>query len=398
MSYLIFCSFEVGGLPFKMAEILNRHGIDTFYVSLQTGSADHNSTQFHYGKRDEPWDVSSLFAGNHMTPTMIVQILKKIREEYRISHCLATGSKASLLLRAGISYNYWSFGADLDQDCFCPYWAIDYPLWKKLLVNLKFIATTKPTQRVSICSSDAVMIAPYQLDALQKVCSDKRLFFFPHFLEIPDFNEVMSRREKSRKEVSALIGADHYFFSTARHFWGGRHAEFSDNKGNDVILRAFAAYRRMTDEHVKLVLIRKGPDVDASQRLAEELGIGRFIYWMDEVKRGDLEKYYQGASVCFGQFGTPVISFATLEPLTWATPCISYYETPPPNFPFYREMPPLINSRDPIVIAAHLQRLMTSSEYYESLCSRSWHWVKEHCSEEKFAQEFVGIFAGKHLE
>ena len=32
MSFLVFCSFEVGGIPFRMAEILNRYKVETYYI------------------------------------------------------------------------------------------------------------------------------------------------------------------------------------------------------------------------------------------------------------------------------------------------------------------------------------------------------------------------------
>ena len=47
MSYLIFCSFEVGGLPYRMAEILNAHGVEAYYASIAKPTLGHDSTQFH---------------------------------------------------------------------------------------------------------------------------------------------------------------------------------------------------------------------------------------------------------------------------------------------------------------------------------------------------------------
>lgn len=129
MNYLIFCSFEVGGLPYKMAEILNRHNVKTYYISIAKEASGHDSTRFHYGDKGEDWNLSGMVK-NEMNSSEIIKLLKKIKETYNIKYCLATGEKSYLLKKAGINYHYWSYGADVDQ---CTFLFIFYLLAMKFM-------------------------------------------------------------------------------------------------------------------------------------------------------------------------------------------------------------------------------------------------------------------------
>lgn len=398
MSYLVFCSFEVGGLPFRIAEILNRHGIRAYYVSVQpvqsvrAAGRAHDSTSFHFGNRHEEWDLSPLFRSRLFSGRLLANTLEIIKRDYGITHCFATGRKAYLLKRAGIPFHYWSFGSDLDQACFRPDWAIGYPLWRKTLAWLKFLAVTRPEQRATMHAGEAVMIAPYQLPTLEKICPGKRQFFFPHFIDVRDYDKLSAAKTESRKAICAETGADYYFFSAARHYWSGPRRRVADNKGNDTVLKAFVEYRKAVSDRVKLVMVNKGPDVEASSELARELGIEADIVWVNEMSRDKLERFYLGASASFGQFGTSLITFVVLEPMAQATPCISYHEEVPAGVPFYSELPPMINSRDPVEIASCLRRLMSDETYRTDLEYRSWRWVKENCAEKRFVASFLNIF------
>ena len=117
MSYLIFCSFEVGGLPYKMAETLNRHGVKTYYISLAWKNHSHDSTAFHYGEKREDWDLSSYFDSRFWSTKKDIAFLRHMKIKYNIDYCLATGHKAYLLKEAGMDYAYLSYGFDLDQCC-----------------------------------------------------------------------------------------------------------------------------------------------------------------------------------------------------------------------------------------------------------------------------------------
>lgn len=375
-----------------MAEILNRHGVRTYYISLQTGLSDHDSTQFHYGDRREEWDLSHLFRQTVDSGRKIVSLLAGIKKDFDISCCLATGDKALLLHKAGIKYNYWSFGSDLDQFSFSPMWPPDYPLWKKCIAYPRFALTERRAQRASIRLCDSLMIVPYQQNALNRISPGKKLFFVSHFFNVPDYELLSQRKIESSRAICNAIGADMFFFSAVRHFWGNHQSSFTDNKGNDVALLAFSGYIKKATSNVKLVLVRKGPDVDASMALAEKLGISSNIVWLKEMAREELDRYYEGAALCLGQFATPVISFAVLEPLVHGTASISYFKNEAPDVPFYEEIPPIIDSKDPVQIADAMDRLTSNNKYAAETSCKSWLWIKDNCSEERFVATFLKSF------
>ena len=392
MSYLIFCSFEVGGQPFKIAEALNRNGIETYYISL-VNSTGHDSAKFHFGERSDPWNLSYMFHDRHvLSPSGIIKRLQEIKNVYKISNCFATGTKSYLLSDAGMKYHYWCHGADLDQQCFRRVLPSNYPLWKSCIKYLFFICKERREARASICRAEKVMIAPYQKDALKKLCMHKKLFFIPHMFNVDNYEIVNTKKEENRITISRDIKAKRFFFSSVRHVWSGDFKHETDNKGNDVILFSFKKYLEITADYAsKLVLVEKGPDVEDSKALARELCIEKNIIWVNEMKREELDGFYQGAIACFGQFGTPVLTYASLEPLANGTVCISYYEKNTVGVPFYTDMPPIFNSKDSDDMACFMGKLKDCA-YSDELSYKSWCWAKNNCSEEKFIESFVKSF------
>lgn len=395
MSYLIFCSFEVGGLPYRMAEILNAQGVETYYASIAKPNNTHDSTQFHYGRPDVPWDLTPRFREAMGSGKKINALLGQVQREFHLTHSFATGQRAYLLREAGLPYHYWSFGSDLDFLVnFFPNLIHCYSWWARPKGFLMYLLRFRREARRTFANATAVMIAPYQIGAYLKVCPDKPMFFFPHFFKITDWETLCSQKRASRQEIGAKIGADRFFFSSTRHVWSGPLEQSPDAKGNDVILRAFREYLNLSgDQEVKLVLVDKGPNVSASRALAQELNIASQLVWVGEMKRDQLDQYYQGAGLCFGQFGTPVLAFTALEPLAQASVSISAFERIDPRVPFYPEDPPIFKSKDPREIGEFMAQIMSQPQQYADLCRRSWEWIKENCSEARFAAEFVKSFS-----
>lgn len=390
MSYLIFCSSEVGGFPFKITETLNRHGVETYYISLAPNSNDHNSTEFHYGKRKEDWDLSLLFDKNLHNPAKDITLLNYIKSKYNIKGAFATGHKSYFLDKAGIEYKYWSYGSDLDQYCKKFIFPERFPIWKELILTPYFLLTFCRMQRVSIIRADALMISMHQVKEQRALCPKSKLFFLPHLIPVEHYEVLSKKKIEAKNKICKSIGTERFFFSSARHFWFGKNRAFTDYKGNDCILYSFMNYLNISgDKASKLILIRKGPDVKESISLIYRLGIDHYVIWIDEMKRDDLWDYYQGASMCFGQFGTPALTYAVVEPLSTATPCVTFIGDYDRSIPFYKTMPPILNSRDPEEIACFMYKLTSDKEHESHMCYASWLWAKENCSEEKFVRAFV---------
>lgn len=395
MSYLIFCSFEVGGLPYKMAELLNSRNIETYYISIARKISGHDSTAFHHSGKPAQWDLSSLFFSRFLTPSGIINTLKKIKNKYNVLGCLATGNLSYYLKYAGINYKYWSYGSDLDQVYSRRVFPSHYSIWKTILryPYLKIVAPL--TIKKTIISSDAVMISPYQINALKKIDTNKNIFCVPHFAKILDFNCLSKLKIENKNKICNKIDAKQYFFSSVRHVWKGINQELADNKGNDIILKSFSRYIKSSgDSDTRLLLINKGFDVEYSKLLSRQLGIEKFVIWLDEMRREELFQYYQGAALCFGQFGTPIITNTVIESLSSASVCISFFNMDS-SYVCYKEQPPVFNSKDDEEIANFIIRITRDANSYKDLSYKSWLWAAQNCSEEKFIESFVNIFNDK---
>ena len=92
------------------------------------------------------------------------------------------------------------------------------------------------------------------------------------------------------------------------------------------------------------------------------------------------------------QFATPAIVFSVLEPLSNATPCISFLDANKTLVPIYDDLPPVINSRNPDEIAKFIHEILTDYDYCTNLGYKSWLWIKNNSSEEKFVKSFCDVF------
>ena|GEM_PF-758456 len=396
MSYLIFCTFEVGGFPFRMAETLNRHGVETYYIYLGRRRSEHDSAEFHYGNQSPEWDLSSSFENILADSKKVIRQLNHIKAKKNILNCLATGRRAYLLKMGGIEYKYWSYGSDLDQECFIRVPLTNHPLCKRVFVHPYRVFSECRDARKSIRDAISVMISSYQLDSLNRICS-KSMFFLPHYFKVVDYQLLLQQKAQSKKIICEQIGAKRYFFSATRQVWSGHLRDMMDNKGNDIILNSYAIFRRLTgDRHSKLVFVEKGPDVDASKLLSRSLKLDESVAWVDEMRREELNRYYQGADICFGQFGTPVLTYAALEPLANGTISVSFLNENSFTSPFYSENPPIFSSKDPKEIAEFIVRTSSEKENHAALSHKSWVWIQDNCSEGKFVKSFINLFDKIH--
>lgn len=353
---------------------------------------DHDSALFHYGQTKKPsWDLSELFVKNLSRPSQLTVLLRDVGRRYGITGCFATGSRSFLLAKAGIPYHYWSYGSDLDVlyfDRICPVCcsAVQRAVH---FFSVRFLFGRDMKRTLE--GAAKIMIAPYQKRGLEMLSVKKEQFFLPHVLGVScDFEALRKEKEHSCRMLCLELEVDEFFFSSVRHVWAKDNARLADNKGNDVAIRAFSSYlERTKNKRSKLVFVDKGYDVAASKKLIETLGLRDRVVWVGQVPRDKLADYYKGAKLCFGQFGNPVLTNAALEPLSFATPCVSYYGGEKTTVPFYSTLPPVYNSKNIQEIVVFMHKLEQNRNFEENLCKGSWDWVRDYCSEESFTDAFV---------
>jgi len=266
----------------------------------------------------------------------------------------------------------------------------EYAFLKKFKVYLYILLNFCKEQRISILNSVSLMILSYQEKLYKQLCPHKRLFFLPSLTQVMEYEQLRKEKVRSKKMVCGTINADNFFFSATRHFWYGKNSFFADNKGNDIIFYSFARYLKISgDRKSKLILGIKGPDVEQSKKLSDFLDISDYIIWVKEMRRDELGVYYRGASACLGQFGTPALTYAALEPLSNATSCASFARDNDTYVPFYKSMPPIFNSKDPCEIGKFMHKIISDAEYASKMSYESWFWAKNNCSEERFVESFV---------
>lgn len=396
MSYLIFCSFEVGGLPYRFAELLNKHGVKTYYVSIDRPLHKHDSTTFHYGTdKLQDWDLSASFKKDFKSMNLIVDKLHDLKHRLDIKGCFATGSKSFLLDHADIPYAYWSFGADLDY-IYPPYFFSQMRLALKKYYYRFFGKSLFSEEMVkTLNGAKKLMVSSYQKRTLNRLAIDKQLFFLPHTYSVaPDFDVLIKQKENFKAILCNEFNADYFFFSSVRQVWKNRSNLTGDSKNNDIAIKAFSLYlQKAKKDNCKLVMINKGCDVDATKKIISSLSLRDYVIWIDEAKRQDLSKYYMGADLCVGHFGTPVLTNSVLEPLSFATPCVSYYGQTVKDMPFYDEYPPVYNSNDPAEISDFMAKVHENREFAGQLEYRSWDWARRFCNENEFVDRFKGAMS-----
>lgn len=79
------------------------------------------------------------------------------------------------------------------------------------------------------------------------------------------------------------------YFMISRHSW---HSPWSDLKGNDKFIRAFARFVHERRPNVRLFCIDKGIDVQHSRDLIAELGIESYVEWLPEMNKEQLRGWY----------------------------------------------------------------------------------------------------------
>lgn len=382
MAYLIYCSFEAGGFPYIFSRLLNRHGVETYYVSTGT-QRTHDSAVFHFGERRDSWNLSGLLSPSACHSRSFERLI----ERYDIRRCFATGTGLNALEATRLPYMYWSYGADIDHECA---W-IDpssRPVTPRQWLSYVAHVARVPGARSAVLGADAVFIAPYQRQHMARLCPGKKLFFVPQVVPVAPWEALLARRTAARAKLCGELGARYLFFSSTRHHWGAAAANSVDRKGNDVAIRAFARFERAHRGSSKLVLVDKGPAVQASKTLIAELGLQGSIVWIGQMKRDALADYYAAAHACLAQFGTPVLSYAPIESMAAGTPTASFAGVVnDPIVPSYRSSPELCNSLDPDEIAAFMEDCL-DPEFALERGRRAWEWVAANCSEATFVEEF----------
>ena len=190
-----------------------------------------------------------------------------------------------------------------------------------------------------------------------------------------------------RQAKAQMAGRDLVIFSQARHYWRPRAADpWSMRPGflkrNDLLFRAFAEYlpgaRR---KNPLLVLLKYGPDVEASQELVTELGIQSRVLWLPRMSRKHLVYLLAGADFVVGEFtGEGIWGGTAWEGLAAGRPVFQAVNYKPEDYrrKAGHELPPLIHVAQVSDIVNHLRRFETVPEEYTEIGRQGAVWFNRH--------------------
>jgi glycosyltransferase involved in cell wall biosynthesis len=147
-------------------------------------------------------------------------------------------------------------------------------------------------------------------------------------------------------------------FAPARHDWVDGDPNFS--KGNDVFLRALAL---VTDDGIpwRATLVAWGRDLEASQALAQELGIADRLEWVPPMPKRELWKRYLASHAVADQFVLPAIGGVAFEAMVLGRRLVTALDAEQ-NTAFFGEAPPVPDCRTPEDTAEALCAILLDPE------------------------------------
>lgn len=173
--------------------------------------------------------------------------------------------------------------------------------------------------------------------------------------------------------------SDLVLFHHARHIWHS-HATPVSYKGNDKLIRGFASFlAKHQDVRPALICIEYGIDVNASKRLAAELGVDKYIHWFPMMARKEL---MIGVSLCDISCGEFSVSWnfggTIVEALTMGKPLLHYR-----NDAMYpeEELFPIMNAHTAEDIEQGLSAYVRDPEHHQRIGLQSREWFLEHVVE-----------------
>lgn len=384
--FLVITDINVSNIHLMMAEQLSQlPDWKVRFINVRTPTLIYNDSNW-YGLKSE-CDLSDKLLGKNLPfkSLTIARIIKKAD----VVFCSGAISYLVRLLKK--PYIYFCYGSDLDQYAF--YGANIFELKDEHVGMIRRLLRIpkKILYRESIKGAKVTIIAPYQYEALAQI-GYNRLGFTPHILESDYLYMKFEDKDICRARIQAQYDCDYILFSSSRHVWNENLKNENDFKGNDIIIKALNSLISNGDvKRVKLFLIEKGQDIEISKDLIRSLGLEENVVWLQPMNRKRLMEFYAGAHVCFDQFSRGCLALCAVESMACGTTTVTYIGEPSLEVPFYPELPPVFNSKNPEEISTFILRVLSDEQFRKKLETDSYQWVREQCSYKRFNESFQAM-------
>ncbi|MBL7131085.1 MAG: glycosyltransferase family 4 protein [Candidatus Omnitrophica bacterium] len=214
--------------------------------------------------------------------------------------------------------------------------------------------------------------------------------FFPYGVPIDvDRYKPFSRDEK--KKLRARYDANFIFFHPARQDWTGQDWTDPDtnDKGNDKLFRAFARFIKSTKRRAILIAVDKGVDVEKSKELINQLGIARYVEWINPLDKKALVEMLNTVDLCFDQFAYGFCGLVALEALSVGVPTFLYLDD---REAINQDAPPIVNVFSEDDIYEKMIELTANRNKLVDIGKSSREWILKYPHSEKVIDRYLDLY------
>ncbi len=231
--------------------------------------------------------------------------------------------------------------------------------------------------------ADEVLITNCDNRASAERLGLRRYRFVPHPVNERDLAELCRRGEDLGRRLRAELGCRFLVFHPARQHWGpDRHPDWE--KGNDRLIRGFAAFLREIEGDAVAVFVEWGQRLEQSRALLRELGIEERVRWIPPLPHRRMVPYMAAADAVADQFHLGAFGSITPKALACARPVLLHLDEERHRWCF-PELPPVLNVREPEAVRDALLRLYRSPEEAAALGRAGRAWYRKYHSAARVA-------------
>lgn len=169
-----------------------------------------------------------------------------------------------------------------------------------------------------------------------------------------------------------------------------------DYKGTDILLKGFALYLAQGGAPMRLTLVRKGLDIEATQALVAELNISESVDWLDEMTQSRLLEEYLRSDIIADQFARSIVSMAGLDAMATGRPLLANGR-PEVIGTFLGEPSPICQATSPEEVSLQLF-LLSDPVFRTSTGQKSRNYVERNFSGTSVAQRCLKVFHDAGLD
>lgn len=296
----IACIGNMNNIMFQLVRYLTDDGCDVTLFLLKEfdhflPKADCYNSLEKYKIKSLGWDFDSF----------VKLKTNKIKAEFSgFDFYIGTDIAPALMYKAGMQLDIFiPHGNDLYDFPFPKYRNKPAQLWEipKFITGKYQFKGIAGAYAISADLGDELIEKPIRL--IRKI--KKSRIISPPIQYLKQYTE--NYKEKSinfkmlneiRKKYSFLV------FQHSSQDWSNRGA-FKENKGNDILIKAFANYLSCGNykEDSALLLVEYGYDLNKSKELVNSLGIENNVIWLPKMYRKDLMAAIDISDICVGELG-----------------------------------------------------------------------------------------------